>query len=48
MAQISFAPDMDDAGLPVMIADIIKGILELLSGHGRAIGPIFLPGNHLA
>ncbi len=28
MAQINFAPGMDDAGLPVMIADIIKGNLE--------------------
>jgi hypothetical protein len=25
MTQINFAPGMDDAGLPVMIADIIKG-----------------------
>jgi len=28
MAQISFAPGVEDAGLPVMIADIIKGNLE--------------------
>lgn len=28
MAQINFAPGTDDAGLPVMIADIIKGNLE--------------------
>lgn len=28
MAQINFAPGMDDAGLPVMIAGIIKGNLE--------------------
>jgi len=28
MAQINFAPGVEDAGLPVMIADIIKGNLE--------------------
>ena len=28
MAQIKFAPGMDDPGLPVMIADIIKGNLD--------------------
>lgn len=28
MAQIKFAPGMEDAGLPVMIADIIKGNLD--------------------